>query len=193
MEDADGFAVLRATGIAALDTFMAESGGHRWQRIPPTEKRGRYQTSTVTVAVMPEPEVAAFDLPLRDVEITFTRGSGKGGQHKNTTDSCCVAVHRPSGIRVRCDAERSQHQNKAVALALLRARLADRHALAQHAAVNDVRKAQVGSGQRGDKIRTYRVRDNTVTDHRTGRKARLDAVRRGDFGALLDGSFAADS
>lgn len=154
--------------------FGNEAGGHRWQRVPPTETRGRIQTSTVTVAILNIPETVTISLDTKDLEITTMRGSGPGGQHRNKTESCVTVKHIPSGTIVRCDAERSQHQNKALALKILNAKLADTLNASIEKSANAARKQQIGSGMRGDKIRTYRVKDNICMDHRSGKKYRLD-------------------
>lgn len=159
------------SGKGSVQLFEHEPGGHRWQRIPPTENKGRVHSSTVTVAVLPIIENIA-GLNMRDVDIVATRGTGPGGQHRNTTDSCIVATHRPTGITARADM-RSQTQSRKNALEVLAARV--RHVQAQQvkSAHGAVRKEQVGSGERGDKVRTYRDRDNQVLDHRSGHKWRL--------------------
>lgn len=175
--------VLGASGSGAAAFFEAEGGGHRWQRIPPTEKRGRVHTSTVTVAVVPEAP-RGYNIDLRDVDFEPFKGSGPGGQHKNKTESAIRAIHRPSGIQAICQDSRHQGQNRKRALEALRARLAASENERQAQAANSSRRAQIGSGMRGDKIRTYREQDNRVTDHRTGKKARLDAIRKGDWGKL---------
>lgn len=156
-----------------------EAGGHRWQRVPPTEKRGRVHTSTVTVACLREPSEAEVHLDPGDLDIKTTRGSGAGGQHRNTTDSAVVVTHKPSGLSVRVESERSQHQNKATALALLRARLleAKQNRLANQ--VNGKRKNQVGSGMRGDKRRTIALQRGQVTDHQSGKSIRAKDYLRG--------------
>lgn len=166
-------------GAAAL--FAGEPGGHRWQRNPPNDKRGRVHTSTITVAVLPEPR--EHEVRLREDELTVEtmRGSGAGGQHRNVTDSAVRITHRPTGIVVRCESERSQTQNKETALAVLRARIAEaaRSGAAGERAEN--RRRQVGSGMRGDKRRTIRVQDDSVTDHVDGRTWRFKAYARGDW------------
>lgn len=167
------------SGHGAERLFSAEGGGHRWQRIPPTEKRGRVQTSTVTVAVM-EPEARGTSaLNPADVEVVATRGSGPGGQNRNKVSSCIVATHKPTGLQVRIDDERSQHRNRARALEVLAARLNDGARAAATAERDDGRRRQVGSGMRGDKVRTYRTQDDQVTDHRTGQRWRLRDWMRG--------------
>lgn len=136
-------------------------------------------TSTVTVAVM-KLLPGEQSLNLNDIDFIYTRGSGPGGQHRNKTESCVVATHRPTGTRVRIDM-RSQFQSKAMAIRVLASRVAE---LAQTQAANranETRKTQIGSGMRGDKIRTYRSQDNQVTDHRTGQKLRLDRWLKGEW------------
>lgn len=157
-----------------------ESGGHRHQRIPPNEKRGRVHTSTVTVAVLREPTPTELRLDERDLDWTTCRGSGAGGQHRNVTDSAAIVRHLPTGLIVRCESERSQRQNKATALAWLRARLLASAEEAAAAARARERRGLVGTGMRGDKIRTYRWQDGVVTDHRSGRKASLREVLAGE-------------
>lgn len=180
VERAPGFACLRVSGSDAAEAFAAEPGGHRWQRVPPTEKRGRVHTSTVTVAVLPV--LAENELTLDgDVAVWTSRGSGPGGQHRNKTESRVVARHLPTGIVVRCNAERSQHRNRELALETLAARVAEtgrRAALDREAGD---RRRQVGSGQRGDKRRTIRVRDGIVTDHVAGWRLPLDRYLRGEW------------
>jgi peptide chain release factor 1 len=176
-----GVLVFRVIGNRAQSVFQNEPGGHRWQRIPPTEKRGRVQTSTITVAVLPEPTETEVSVRLSDLEWTTCRGSGPGGQHRNKTESAVQVKHIPSGIFVRCETERSQQQNKNTAMATLKARLwqiqKDIH-MGQR--VSD-RKAQVGSGMRGDKRRTIRCQDGVVTDHLTGKRWRLKEYMRGEW------------
>ena len=173
IDERPGLVQVAVSGQNARVTFQNEGGGHRWQRCPPTEKRGRIQTSTVTVAVLDPDAVMGQALNYSDVDIVTTRGSGPGGQNRNKTDSCVIATHRPTGIAVRIDNERSQHQNKAMAYKVLAARLyeAERERIA--AARENDRRQQVGSGMRGDKVRTYRTQDDQVNDHRTGQRWRL--------------------
>ncbi len=168
-------------GAGARALFAHEGGGHRWQRVPPTEKRDRVQTSTVTVAVLDPEASTTARVREQDVEITTARGSGPGGQKRNKTESCVIATHRPSGMVVRVDNERSQSQNRRLALDVLSARLAAQETETRERARERDRRQQVGSGMRGDKIRTYRERDNLVTDHRSGSKGRLDVWQRGEW------------
>lgn len=174
-----GYIVVALTGQGVKAIFKDEAGGHRWQRVPPTEKRGRVQTSTVTVAVLDPDTVVGQALDPRDVDITTARGSGPGGQNRNKTESCVIAKHKPTGIQVRIDNERSQQQNRATAMKVLAAKLYQLSASQAMASKNDQRKQQVGSGMRGDKVRTYREQDDQVTDHRTGKKWQLNKWIKG--------------
>lgn len=164
--------------------LLREAGGHRWQRIPPTERRGRVHTSTVTVAIFELRPRSEFKLRDSDIEIRTTMDSGPGGQHRNKTESCVVMVHRPTGIAAK-SAAKSQHRNRVTAREILEARVAA--LAAKNAASTEAsnRRSQVGSGMRGDKSRTYRVRDEIVTDHRGGKKARLADILEGRL-ELLD-------
>lgn len=179
MDQRPGLIVAHVSGAGAWKTFQHEPGGHRWQRVPKTEKRGRVHTSTVTVAVLAEPTQVELRLPDRDLEWSTCRGSGAGGQHRNVTNSAVQVKHLPTGTLVRCESGRSQHANRAAALALLRAKLWDQKRLSAAKARATKRKAQVGSGQRGDKRRTIRVQDGRVTDHITGRSWRFKDYVRG--------------
>ena len=181
IERLSAIAVLRVTGRGAEGAFDDEAGGHRWQRVPPGEKRGRVHTSTITVAVLPEPTTAEVPIDPGDLEWSTCRGSGAGGQYRNTTDSAVQLTHRPTGVRVRCESERSQHQNRASALAVLRARLWEAEQLRREGGRAEQRRRQVGSGMRGDKRRTIRCQDGIVTDHLTGRTMRLRDYERGEW------------
>lgn len=161
--------------------FAGEAGGHRWQRVPPTERRDRVHSSTVTVAALQEPHSAKFEVPGADLEWTTTRGTGPGGQHRNKTESAVLLRHTPTGLVVRCQSERSQHRNKASALEVLRARLWERQRAAEHGDRAGVRRAQVGSGQRGDKRRTVRQQADEVVDHLTGQRWRWRDYQRGEW------------
>lgn len=173
LEERPGFVSLMFQGTGARKIFANEGGGHRWQRIPPNEKKGRVQTSTVTVAVL-DPDLVEQLSPLRFDELTIQtiRGSGPGGQHRNKTESCVVVTHVPTGTTVKIDG-RSQSQNKHAALRLIASRIhSHKEELLQQERVQQ-RREQVGSGMRGDKVRTYRTQDDQVTDHRTGQRWRL--------------------
>jgi len=179
VEERAGLTILRVLGKHAAETFKDEAGGHRWQRIPPTEKRGRVQTSTITVAVLAEPTAVEVVLHERDLDFKFCRASGNGGQNVAKTDSAVQLTHKPTGISVRCETERSQHDNKATAVAVLRARIWEVTQLALDGKRAYERRQQVGSGMRGDKIRTIRVRDDVVNDHVTGRQWKFSDYERG--------------
>ena len=171
--------MVRATGGGAAALFAGEVGGHRWQRVPPTEKRGRVHSSTITVAVLPIPTEAELVIRPSDLEWSACRASGKGGQALQKTDSAVQVIHRPSGLMVRCESERSQHHNRIAALEVLRARLAAD--LRERAAADRARtrRDQIGSGMRADKRRTVRVQEGVVVDHLTGRTWRLRDYQRG--------------
>lgn len=157
--------------------LFAECGGHRWQHVPPTERRGRVHTSTVTVAVFKVLPEKAWRLSEKDID--KYKGTGPGGQNRNKRETAVVMRHRPTGIEVKAEAERGQIDNKRVARATLEFRVSSFYAR-QHKATQDyARKGMVGSGQRGDKTRTYRAQDDQVTDHRAGRKARLSDICAG--------------
>jgi peptide chain release factor 1 len=174
--------VLRASGKGVRDTFAHEAGGHRWQRVPPNEKRGRVHTSTVTVAVLEEPsEIEMSPLDPAELVISTCRASGSGGQNVQKTDSAVQIRHIPTGIIVRCETERSQSYNKATALAVMRARLHERRLGESHAQRADDRRRQIGSGQRGDKRRTIAVQRDSVVDHVTGRAWRFEDYVRGKW------------
>lgn len=179
VEERPGIMVFRASGRGVAKAFANESGGHRHQRIPPTEKRGRVQTSTVTVAVLEVPKESEVRIDERDIEWTTCRSSGPGGQNVNKTESAVQVTHKPTGLQVRCESERSQLMNKATALATLRAKLQATATSTANRDRNDTRKRLIGCGERSDKTRTYRWQDNIVSDHQTGKKSTMDKVRRG--------------
>ena len=179
LDEYPGFASFVVEGHGARELFAGEGGGHRWQRVPPTERSGRCHTSTVTVAVL-SPKSGPAPINERDVDFSCVVGTGPGGQHRNKSATCVVATHRPTGIRVRIDT-RSQHRNKMIAMNVLAARLSGMEYLKLHANENESRRSQLGTGQRGDKIRTYRTQDDMVTDHRTGQRWKLSKWMRGDW------------
>jgi len=165
--------MIRFSGEDVQKIFRKESGGHRWQRKPPNEKRGRIHTSTVTVAVLDEPDFGDVTIDLQDLDIRTTRGSGPGGQHRNTSDTAVIVTHRPTEISVKVERGRSQYQNKEEALRILRARIFELEKINADLTRADERRQQVGTGMRGDKIRTIRYQDGIVKDHRTGKKMKL--------------------
>ena len=180
-----GQIVLQAEGKGAAKAFEHEAGGHRWQRTPPTEKRGRTHTSTITIAVLSVPSETQVQLDPRDLEMKACRGSGAGGQHRNTTDSAVQLTHKPSGLMVRCESERSQHQNLRLAKDLLRSKLQVLEESEKGNARSAKRKKQVGSGMRGDKVRTIRIQANEVVDHKLGTRMSAKQYLRGDLDRLF--------
>lgn len=161
-----------------LAGFFYESGGHRYQRIPPTERRGRIHTSTVTVAVLEGIQQNDWTISDKDIEYRTTRDSGPGGQHRNTTDSCVYAKHIPTGIEVK-SATKSQHRNRILARSMLEARIKEADENLNRERVDTIRRNLVGSGMRGDKIRTYRFKDGIVIDHRSEKKYQLKSILEG--------------
>lgn len=180
LDERPGQVIVEFTGEKASDLFKDEPGGHRWQRVPPTEKRGRVQTSTVTVAIF-SPTAVNDCFNMKDVEFTTTKGSGPGGQNRNKVETCVVATHLPTKTTVRVCNSRSQHKNKESAIDLLRMRVTTAVAQASAQELESSRRQQVGSGMRGDKVRTYRAKDDAVKDHRTGKTWRLSAWLRGEW------------
>lgn len=185
--------IMQVRGNGAYSRFKYESGVHRVQRVPATESQGRIHTSTVTVAVMPELEEVDIVLDERDLEITNTFSAGPGGQHMQKNATAARVVHKPTGIMIRIQSQRSLTQNKLMALQILQARLQEMEEAKQNAAVAAERKAQVGSGERSEKIRTYNYPQNRVTDHRVGYTSyNLAAVMDGDLEPFIDALTVAD-
>ena len=181
-------------GQGAYSVLKYESGVHRVQRVPETESGGRIHTSTASVAVLPEAEeVDEIDIPDKDIRIDVMRASGNGGQCVNTTDSAVRLTHIPTGIVIYSQTEKSQLQNKAKAFALLRTKLLDIEMQKRHDAEADLRKSQVGTGDRSEKIRTYNFPQGRVTDHRIGLTLyKLDKIMNGDIQEIIDACIAAD-
>ncbi|MBC8531702.1 peptide chain release factor 1 [Gehongia tenuis] len=174
-------------GKGAFSRLMYESGVHRVQRVPTTESGGRIHTSTITVAVLPEAEDVEVDINPGDLRIDTYRSSGAGGQHINKTSSAIRITHMPTGIVVQCQNERSQLQNKEMAMRMLRTRLKDQFQSAKDAEYAQNRRSQVGSGDRSERIRTYNFPQGRVTDHRIGLTIyKLDAFLDGDMDEVLD-------
>ena len=181
------------TGNGAYSVLKYESGVHRVQRVPETESGGRIHTSTISVAVLPEAEEVDVQIDEKDIRIDVMRASGNGGQCVNTTDSAVRLTHYPSGIVVYSQTEKSQLQNKAKAFALLRAKLYDIEQQKAHDAEAELRKSQVGTGDRSEKIRTYNFPQGRVTDHRIGLTLhRLDSVLNGDLDEIIDALITSD-
>lgn len=181
------------TGQGAYSKLKYESGVHRVQRVPETESGGRIHTSTITVAVMPEAEEVDVVINDKDIRIDVMRASGNGGQCVNTTDSAVRLTHYPTGIVVYSQTEKSQLQNKAKAFALLRAKLFDIEQQKAHDAEAEMRRSQVGTGDRSEKIRTYNFPQGRVTDHRIGLTLyKLEKIMNGDIEEIIDACIAAD-
>ncbi len=181
------------SGQGAYSKLKYESGVHRVQRVPETETGGRIHTSTITVAVMPEAEEVDVVIDENDIRIDVMRASGCGGQCVNTTDSAVRLTHMPTGIVIYSQTEKSQIQNKAKAFALLRAKLYDLEQQKAHDAEAELRRSQVGTGDRSEKIRTYNFPQGRVTDHRIGLTLyKLDKIMNGDIDEIIDGCIAAD-
>ena len=180
--------VVRVSGKGVYSRLKFESGVHRVQRVPQTESQGRIHTSAVTVAILPEAEaIDQIEIDTNELRIDTFRASGAGGQHVNKTDSAVRITHLPTGIVVECQDERSQHKNKARALALLQARLLDAARSEQAQARAADRKLQVGSGDRSERIRTYNFPQNRVTDHRINLTLyKLDEVMEGDLDLVIE-------
>jgi peptide chain release factor 1 len=169
-------------GEGAYSVFKYEGGTHRVQRVPKTESQGRIHTSTATVAVLPEAEEVEVEIDPNDLQVDVYRSSGPGGQHVNTTDSAVRVTHRPTGIAVSMQDEKSQLQNRVQAMRVLRARLYERKLAEQQAEIASERRSQVGWGERSEKIRTYNFPQGRVTDHRIKLTAHnLDQVLVGDL------------
>ena len=170
-----------------------ESGVHRVQRVPETESQGRIQTSTATVAVLPEAEESGYELNMEDVEITTHKSSGAGGQHVNKTESAIRVIHKPTGMVVDCQNERSQLQNKAKALEILKARLAAAEKEKAEADKASERRSQIGTGDRSERIRTYNYPQGRVTDHRIGLSLfDLPGFLNGNIDEMIDALATAD-
>ncbi len=186
IDSRSGFVVLKVSGKNAETIFSYEAGGHRWQRVSPTEKRGRVHTSTITIAVLPEPKEHEIHIDPNDLKETFTRGSGPGGQHRNKVSTAVQLLHIPSGIVVRAESEKSQKQNRENALAILKAKLLKEKQEKSRQERVKLRKEQVGTGMRGCKRRTIQVQHDQVIDHQTGKqisfkdyaKGKLDGLRK---------------
>ena len=181
-------------GDGAYSRFKFESGVHRVQRVPETESQGRIQTSTATVAVLPEVEDVEVEIKDSDLVFESCKSSGAGGQHINKTESAVRLTHKPTGIVIECQEERSQFKNKDKALKMLRAKLYDIKQREQSEKVASDRKSQVGTGDRSEKIRTYNYPQNRVTDHRIGVTLySLEDFLNGNIGGMIDSLIATDT
>ncbi|MGC8871009.1 MAG: peptide chain release factor-like protein, partial [Brevinematia bacterium] len=183
--------IFTVSGKMAYKYLKFESGVHRVQRVPITEASGRIHTSTATVAVLPEAEETDIYIDPKDIEIQTFRAGGKGGQHVNRTESAVRIIHKPTGIVVQCQDERSQIQNRERAMSILRSKLIQYEKEKQKQAEDSQRRAQIGTGERAEKIRTYNFPQNRVTDHRINMTIyNLETFMEGEIEEMIEGLLA---
>ncbi|HXF44170.1 MAG TPA: PCRF domain-containing protein [Candidatus Paceibacterota bacterium] len=173
-------------GVGVYDALKNESGVHRVQRVPETERQGRIHTSTASVAVLPVAEAKDVEIKDSDLEVTFSRAGGPGGQNVNKVETAVRILHKPTGIVVSCRSERFQHANRERAMEILRTKLYEMQREQAVGSVSELRKSQIGSGDRSEKIRTYNFPQDRITDHRLGKKfSNLERILEGDLDKVV--------